>query len=110
MPAKRTRQTRANMGEFTRVGKRGQTAIIFIDPWYGRWLKVGGSGLKWHNYPLAHGRQLSAPKILRRRIPSRPRRQTPYHHPFTVARRRRRGLHYPARTAAAIPSYHVPGG
>ena len=33
-------------------GARGskKEAFIFIDPWYGKWLEVGGSGLEWNNH------------------------------------------------------------
>src|SRR5947209_16291735 len=78
-------KSRENTGRVYGGRKRGQTRIIFVDRWYGRWLKVGGSGLKWNAYPLAHGRQFSAPKILRRRVPSFPRRKEPDHHPFPMA-------------------------
>src|SRR5438270_12724459 len=58
------------------TGKKGANrALIFIDRWYGRWLEVGGSGLEWNKYPPAHGRRFTAPKILRRRIPSFHRRE-----------------------------------
>jgi hypothetical protein len=29
-------------------------ALIFIDPWYEKWLEVGGSGLEWNDHPLAY--------------------------------------------------------
>src|SRR5688572_20041288 len=85
-----------NMRESTAGEKGRKRALIFIDPWYGRWLKVGGSGLKWHTYPLAHGQRLSTPKILRRRVPSCHGREEPYHHSFLVARREGSGVHHSA--------------
>src|SRR2546423_1474185 len=98
------------MGQLTRWKKGEQRRLIFIDPWHARWLEVEGSGLKWHNYPLAHGRHRSTTKILCRRIPSRHRRKEPYHDSRALAGRRRRGLHYSARTAAPVPSGHVARG
>src|SRR5687767_829560 len=83
---------RRDMGEST-VGEKGRKpALIFIDPWYGRWLKVGGSGLKWHTYPLAHGQRLSTPKILCRRVSSCHGWEEPYDHSFLVARRQGTGV------------------
>ena len=55
----------------SRAAFPGKPALIFIDPWYGKWLEVGGSGLEWNEHPLAYGLRLSTPKILPRGVPLR---------------------------------------
>src|SRR5688500_823931 len=101
---------RENIRESTAREKGRKRALIFIDPWYGRWLKVGGSGLKWHTYPLAHGQRLSTPKILRRRVPSCHGREEPYHHSFLVARREGPRVYPFARAKRTIFAGYVAGG
>src|ERR1700720_955349 len=98
------------MGQISQRKKGRKQALIFIDRWYGRWLEVGGSGLEWNEYPPAHGRRFTAPKILRRRIPSFHRRKKPDHHPFPLAQTGRRRVHHSSRAASSISRHHVGGG
>src|ERR1700674_2325434 len=110
-PARKTAGiARANMGQISERKKGRKRTLIFIDRWYGRWLEVGGSGLEWNDYPPAHGRRFTAPKILRRRVPSFHRREEPHHHPFPLAQARRRGVHHSSRAASSISRHHVGGG
>ena len=46
--------------------KESKKADYFIDPWYGRWLKVGESGSEWLNSPPAYGYVCASPNFLRR--------------------------------------------
>src|SRR5437588_4403977 len=98
---------RANMRQISERKKGRKPALIFIDRWYGRWLEVGGSGLEWNKYPPAHGRRFTAPKILRRRIPSFHRREEPDHHSFPLAQAGRRRVHHSPRAAPSISRHHV---
>src|SRR3954452_8197448 len=89
---------------------RRKLSINSVDPWYGKWLKVGRSGAEWRVHPPAHGNRLSTTDLLRWQLPPFDRREESAHHSVALAPRRGGGIHPSSRAARRISARHVAGG